>query len=380
MTKNKSKKQTSKLKRLLTLILLLIIIISTTTFWNTYIKPIAVIGNPDNTLPLWKANLLRAQLIPHIKQLTFSDPYSQEMIEFVVKQGEPASTVSARLANHQLIPSADLLTNYMIYRGLDYRIQSGYFQFNKSMNTIEIANALTSSMPTQVSFYVWPGWRYEQLAESLSLHPHLSVNKNLFIALAKRNLPIPKEYTFINYIPKNQSLEGYFYPGQYSFPPKANTYEIITILLDTFNKNTLNIQSINNITGLTLHETITLASIVQREMMVPTEAPYIASVFINRLNYGMPLGADATTQYALATKDNWWPKLIVDPRTINSEYNTYVFTGLPPGPISNPGKDAIESVTKPPATEFLYFRAACDSSGKHNFSYTYEQHLNLSCN
>mgnify|MGYP001368058189 FL=1 len=150
--------------------------------------------------------------------------------------------------------------------------------------------------------------------------------------------------------------------------------------MDTFNKNTLNIQSINNITGLTLHETITLASIVQREMMVPTEAPYIASVFINRLNYGMPLGADATTQYALATKDNWWPKLIVDPRTINSEYNTYVFTGLPPGPISNPGKDAIESVTKPPATDFLYFRATCDSSGKHNFSYTYEQHLNLSCN
>ena len=356
------------------------LIISLTILWANFIKPISILGVPDKTLPDWQANILKAQLISNISTLTKTDSSHKEIYEFTVLPGEPASSVTNRLAQTELISNSDILNKYMVYKGLDHQIQSGYFQFTKQMSPIEIANALTSSIPSEIAFYVWPGWRYEQLAESLSRHPHLDVNKNIFLSIANRKIPLQKTYSFVNQIPENLSLEGYFYPGRYLFPPKATASEIIILLLDTFETKTSSIRPINGTSGLTLHETITLASIVQREMVIPNEAPYISSVFLNRLTYNMPLGADATTQYALATQNNWWPKLTIDPRTVKNEYNTYIINGLPPGPICNPGTDALNSVINPTHSDYLYFRAACDNSGKHNFSYSYEQHLQYSCN
>jgi UPF0755 protein len=134
---------------------------------------------------------------------------------------------------------------------------------------------------------------------------------------------------------------------------------------------------------LSVLQAITLASIVQREAMVESEQPIIASVFLNRLAAGMKLESDPTVQYALgydADQKTWWVNpLSTEQLGINSPYNTYVVSGLPPGPICNPSLSALQAVAFPAKTPYYYFRATCDGSGRHNFSKTFAEHLLNAC-
>ena len=135
--------------------------------------------------------------------------------------------------------------------------------------------------------------------------------------------------------------------------------------------------------GLTLLQGVTLASIVQREAVVEDEQPIIASVFFNRLKAGMKLESDPTVQYALgfnAIQQTWWTNpLSAADLKVDSAYNTYLYAGIPPGPISNPGLSALQAVAFPAQTPYYYFRARCDSSGRHNFATTLEEQLNNAC-
>jgi UPF0755 protein len=127
-----------------------------------------------------------------------------------------------------------------------------------------------------------------------------------------------------------------------------------------------------------VHQVLTIASIVQREGKVKDELDEIAAVFWNRLDIGMPLGADPTTQYGLGRPGEWWPNLnqhAALPKDIDHPYNTYRFPGLPPGPISNAGLDAILATVYPADTQHLYFVARCDGSGEHVFTDSFEEHL-----
>jgi len=125
---------------------------------------------------------------------------------------------------------------------------------------------------------------------------------------------------------------------------------------------------------------VTLASIIQREGVHPDEFPRIASVYRNRMDAGMKLDADPTVQYGLATAADWWPQITQDDYvSATHSYNTYLFTGLPPGPIANPGIAAIEAAINPEDTDYLYFRARCDDSNYHNFAATFEEHLANAC-
>jgi UPF0755 protein len=122
---------------------------------------------------------------------------------------------------------------------------------------------------------------------------------------------------------------------------------------------------------------------VERESIDREEMPMIASVFLNRLEAGIKLEADSTVQYALgynARHDSWWKSpLSSADLSIDSPYNTYRHPGLPPGPIANPGLDALRAVAFPARTPYYYFRAACDRSGKHVFAQTFDEHLANAC-
>ena len=150
-------------------------------------------------------------------------------------------------------------------------------------------------------------------------------------------------------------------------------------MLTEFDSHTIRMVQLANRQNLSLHQFVTLASIVQRETVRESEAPLIAGVFLNRLALGMPLGADPTVQYALALPNDWWPFITIDPRLVQHTHNTYLTTGLPPSPIASPGANSLESVGNPAPTEFLYFRAACEATGSHNFSRTYREHLLWEC-
>jgi len=155
------------------------------------------------------------------------------------------------------------------------------------------------------------------------------------------------------------------------------------VLLNFISQLPENYEASLNKTGLSLGDAIILASIIEKEAILPEEAPIIASVFINRLNANMPLQSDPTIQYALSystDQKTWWKNpLTSEDFDINSPFNTYLHLGLPPTPICNPGKSSIMAILEPANTEYLFFRAACDGSGRHIFNKTFEDHRSAAC-
>ena len=186
------------------------------------------------------------------------------------------------------------------------------------------------------------------------------------------------------YLPEGASLEGFFFPDQYRMDRSATEEQFISIILDNFLiKISPALLDGFQKQGLNLFQAVTLASIVQRESVSEDEMGTIASVFYNRLSMGMRLETDPTVQYALGYQNasqTWWKNpLGLEDLEFQSPYNTYIYPGLPPGPIANPGLQALTAVAQPEQTPFYFFRASCDGSGRHNFSQTFEEHKANAC-
>lgn len=299
---------------------------------------------------------------------------------FVVEPGETAGTVAAHLAEVGIISDADLLRYYMRYKGSDSQIEAGKFVLNKAMTIPTVAQSLADAAPDEVQVRLWEGWRIEQVAESLKLQPNLAFSEDEYMKLVGPSGRGLGGYSFLSDIPEGASLEGFLFPDTYRFSFQTTTAEVINRFLSRFDEQvTPQMRQDAAAQGLNLFQVVTLASIVEREGVHDDERPMIASVYLNRLAINMKLDADPTTQYAIGTSANWWPMLDFDLNTIDNPYNTYVYTGLPPGPIANPGLASIRAVIYPAQSNFLFFRAKCDGSHYHNFSVTYEEHVANGC-
>ena len=171
--------------------------------------------------------------------------------------------------------------------------------------------------------------------------------------------------------PQAESLEGYLFPDTYKFNPGTPPRVIVAAMVSNFRKN-FGGEMAYITTGLDLHQTVTLASIVETEARLPTERPIVASVYLNRLHKHMLLGADPTVIYAMKLARRWDGNIRKDDLQIDSKYNTYRFPGLPPGPIANPGVASLRAAAAPSATDFLYFVSKHD--GSHAFSTNLEEH------
>jgi len=177
------------------------------------------------------------------------------------------------------------------------------------------------------------------------------------------------------------SLEGFLFPDTYLVRPTASAADILDKMLANFAARLpADYGAQVGARGLTLYQAITVASLIEREAVVDDERPLIASVIYNRLAAGQRLEIDATAQFVLGNASNWWPRLDgLDLRSIVSPYNTYAVEGLPPGPVANPGLSSIAAAANPAQTNYLYYRAKCDGSGRHSFAATYEEHLANAC-
>lgn len=324
--------------------------------------------------------LLSTYLSAHAADLAAPAGTDAIPIMFTVQPGVSAAEVSTQLAALGLVRDARLLNFYLRYAGLDNHIEAGEFALNQTQTVPDIAAALTNVRERQVAARFFEGWRLEQIAAALSSYPSLNTSSQEFVTLAGPNVP-HTGYTFSGDIPQGASLEGFLFPDTYLFRPGATTTDVIRTLLTNFeSKLPASYRAQVAAHGLNLYQAITLASLIEREAIVDDERPLIASVIYNRLVIGQPLEIDATVQYAIATPDNWWPGVNgLDFRTIASDYNTYYITGLPRGPIANPGLASILAAASPADTNYLYYRARCDGSGRHNFAVTYEEHLANAC-
>jgi UPF0755 protein len=180
--------------------------------------------------------------------------------------------------------------------------------------------------------------------------------------------------------PTSATLEGYLYPATYSFSRSVTANEVVLTMVKALSERfTPEMRAEAKSQGLTVHQVLCLASIVEREVVDPKERPLIASVYRNRIKQDMPLQADPTVQYAIASRPGnvvefgyWKRSLSVQDLQFDSTYNTYTKRGLPPGPIASPGIDSIWAVIRPAKTDYLYFVARND--GTHAFSETFEEH------
>jgi UPF0755 protein len=175
------------------------------------------------------------------------------------------------------------------------------------------------------------------------------------------------------------SLEGFLFPETYRIPKDYDAAQILDLLLGTFGERfTPEMVQAAAQKGMSVYQVVTLASIVEREAVVAEERSIIADVYLNRLEQGMYLQSDPTVQYALGYQEEsgqWWkiPMSLEVDMQVDSPYNTYLYGGLPPGPICSPGLASIQAVLEPADTAYLFFFSKFD--GSHAFAETYEEHL-----
>jgi UPF0755 protein len=315
---------------------------------------------------LWYDGLLTQPLDPNGLEQPFS-----------IAPGEGVPSIATRLEEVGLIRSATAFQDYLIYTGLDTSIQAGEYALSPSLSIVGIARELQNATPEQITFVILPGWRMEEIAASL-LTSGLNITPDDF--LDEADSPPHR----LDFLPVSASTEGFLYPDTYIIPRETMAKELVAEFLRNFSLHlTANIRGGFADQDLDIYQAVTLASIVQREAVVAEEQPQIASVFINRLEAGMKLDTDPTVQYALGyntSQGTWWTNpLSKADLEIDSPYNTYLYKGLPPGPIANPSLSALQAVAFPAETPYYYFRARCDGSGLHTFAITFEEHLQNGC-
>lgn len=311
-------------------------------------------------------------------------------VRFVVEPGTPARTIGKNLVAAGLIEDDLLFEAYVRVNGLAARLEAGTFILAPSMTMAEIVEALQQAEAASVTITIPEGWRLEQIVEYLDeagifagSEGALEQYRSQVISGDLTGLD-PARYAFLQDRPAGASLEGYLFPETYEIPAQGTLpADVLSRQLDTFAARVIPAYEEAVQAGTTaydLHTVLTLASIVEREAVVPQERPDIAGVYLNRLAVGMRLEADPTVQYAMGYQEEsgqWWktPVFLEEYSGVISPYNTYLNDGLPPGPIASPGLSSIQAVLTPAQHEYLYFVAVPDGTGRHVFALTFDEHV-----
>jgi UPF0755 protein len=333
-------------------------------------------GPPSASLSRFQVVKYSARLLWYDGLLTQpGDPAAPEQ-DFSVRESEPVLSIASRLVKSGIIRDVGALVDYLVYTGLDKSIQAGSYSLSPRLSIVDIAHALQDATPAEVAFIILPGWRIEEIAAALPTSG-LEIAPEAFLSAAGR----PAGFDFMSGAASN---EGILYPDSYIVDRKATAQQLVDLFTRNFALHlTTDLREGFSRQGLSVYEGIILASIVEREAVRDEEKPVIASVYLNRLRGGIKLDADPTIQYALGydlVHQTWWTNPLGNADfTLTSPYNTYIYAGLPPGPISNPGLTALRAVAIPAETPYYYFRARCDDSGLHLFAETLEEQIRNEC-
>jgi UPF0755 protein len=306
------------------------------------------------------------------------DPEDAAKQVVTVPQGASAAEIGNDLQQRGLVRSALVFRVAVEQAGVGSNLAAGDYELSRSMSMQEIIQVLARGQVKRGLVATIPeGWRSEQIADRLEATGFASREDFLKAVGTPDSVPASSLLP----APQPPRLEGFLFPDTYEVPqPVAGTRaaEMMVRMFQQRLGNTLQ----SNETNLSPYQVLILASIVEREARVASERPTIASVYLNRLAAKLPLQADPTVQYALASRDgpraatyNYW-KTDLTPADlqIDSPYNTYRSPGLPPGPICNPGEQSIRAVLQPAKTDYLYFVATTDGSGEHLFARTLDEH------
>lgn len=303
---------------------------------------------------------------------------------FLVSSGESVDQIGENLHNADLIKSKFYFKAYIWRAKKQTDLQAGEYILNPSLSIKEIVNALASgqSLSKERTIKIIEGWdlrdisfyfenqgmfQSEGLLELVGM-PKIDYRYN-------KGLPKPKdyskEYSLLNDKPSYYSLEGYLFPDTYRIFKDASLEEIVNKMLDNIDKKlTSEMRTGINKQNKTIYEIITMASIIEKEVRTARDMEIVSGIFWDRMKYGIPLQADATLSYAL---DDKIAAHSLEDLNYDSPYNTYKYKDLPPGPICNPGLNAIKAAIYPKYTDYSYFLNRPDT-GETIFSKTLEEH------
>jgi len=291
----------------------------------------------------------------------------QEM-NFVIQPGETVSTVSKNLVNAEIIRSSLYFKIYIWQENLGNKLQAGAYTLSSKLNIKEIIDIFASGniIKNEIKITTLEGWTIDDIVEYLVKKG--VVDKDKFMQLTREKI---KDFSFLKDLPKKANLEGYLFPDTYIVFNNASEEDIIIKMLNNFDKK-LTYEMRDNIKkqGKSIHEIIIMAALIEKEVQTEQDMKNVSGVFWNRIRDGMRLESDATLTYAL--KDKVAAHSYKD-LELDSPYNSYRYTGLPPGPIGNPGVKAIEAAINPNKTNYYFFLTG--NNGQTYFARNYEEHL-----
>jgi len=267
----------------------------------------------------------------------------------------------AGLVRHQLA-----FRIYSRYQGLANKLQAGEYSLNTGMSVPEIARRISGGEVDMLAFTIPEGYTLKQITETLAGKG--LVDRDKFAGLLARG---NFNYDFLQGLPAGEKrLEGYLFPDTYRITRGTSEEEIINLMLSRFAREiTPEYRQKAGALGLTLHQAVTLASVVEREAAKDEERPKVAAVFLNRMKKGWKLESCATVQYALGTNKT---RLLYKDLQVESPYNTYAYKNLPPGPIAAPGRASLQAAVNPANVDYMFF--VVSEAGQHVFSRNIAEH------
>ena len=282
---------------------------------------------------------------------------------FVVSPGETLADIARSLERDGLVRNARAVKWLARFRGFEAQLHAGEYVLSAALAPGEILGRIAEGRVKTYEVVVPEGFTLTQIAKRLGTAG--LVDPESFLALTRD----PETATAIGV--EGSTLEGYLFPETYRIPRGLPAEAIARILVAEFFEVWREIELLAQEQGMSMHDTVTLASIVEKETGDPQERLLIASVFRNRLERGMRLETDPTVIYGIPDFDGNLRRR--DLENADNPYNTYRILGLPPGPIASPGADALRAVVEPADTDFLYFVSRND--GTHAFSRSYREHV-----
>ncbi|MEO0092992.1 MAG: endolytic transglycosylase MltG [candidate division WOR-3 bacterium] len=283
--------------------------------------------------------------------------------QFILYKNEPVRITAFRLKEAGIIDNPIRFILFAKLFGYERKLKSGKYNLATDLDELLTLKILTKGGKSKTLITIPEGKTLKQIAEILEQQGICSKPDLLRQAA--------NESFLFNFGIKAKSAEGYLFPDTYEFEIQSEPEQVLTRMIKRFFSvyNSLLAPKTNLSVALSLHEIVTLASIVEAEAKLDDERPIIASVFLNRLKRKLPLQSCATVEYILKERK---PRLSVADLKIESPYNTYLNPGLPPGPICNPGKNSLQAVLAPAKTDYLFFVSRGD--GSHQFSKTSQEH------
>ena len=297
-----------------------------------------------------------------------------QMVTVRVEPGASAAEIARDLEAAGVIGGERRFNLLLEFTGWGPELRAGRYEFERGTPALEVIRRLREGLTNERLFTVPEGLRLEEIGELLGDEGVASIDD------WEQALRGPRPEQILETRPEGASLLGYLLPASYPLGGDTTADDLVAAMIAALAEQlTDELLAEAEDGGHSLHDLLTLASIVEKEAVEPDEQPLIASVFLNRLDLGVALQADPTVQFAAASNESggsgWWPEIFEVDLERDSPYNTYRYPGLPPGPIANPGIGAIIAVIRPASTEYLYFVARCDGSERHDFGETLDQHM-----